>query len=669
MLILGIHMGHDAGVAVTEDGVIRSFVERERHTRVKHAGISTIDDIELALADADATLEDVDYVALTGTQNWPFIFYDSDEFRFDVVPELDGPLGVPDSVRNAARKHVGFLAAQRSRFREEIVSRFLADTDFKRMSPRPVDLDAPGFDYHGTREFPFYPKCWDENLSLRRLREMPAAEIRDRVAPWMRLGTYHCPVQVRLRQRVVPGILISHHTAHAAGAFYQSDNDTAAVLTTDGGMIKNQFGHSGGLFALGLGNKLYPLLPNFLTSGNMYVRVGRHLKLDDGPGAAGKLMGLAPYGRPRFFDPDLVGNAYDRPELMLPGATGFISHTYMDSAHTLLSRARAHARLVGYDSIEPSPENKLTRFNKDLAATAQKLFEEQGLLAALTLFDICKRLGFATSNLVLSGGCALNCPFNSRVWREGPFENVFAPPSCDDSGLAIGSALYLSHHILDLPRQPQGSRTSASAYLGRRHGPGAIERSLRAAAADLVVTPIADTAGDAGRAVASDATVAWFEGRSEIGPRALGHRSILADPRRRENWERVNRIKKREAWRPFAPAVLEEHAAEWFAGAPLPSPFMLFTAQVRSRDLPAITHVDGSARIQTVAADCGGFRRVIETFHQQTGVPVVMNTSFNGPAEPIVETPEDAVRFFRKSELDRLYFDGFRVERRSSKPV
>lgn len=665
MLILGVHMGHDAGVAVVNDGVIVSFVERERHTRVKHAAISTIEDIELALADAGATIDDVDYVSITGTQNWPFIFYDSNEFRFDFAAEMGGPLGVPSEARQWTWDHARMMATQREAVRANIADWFSGPFDYVMLSPRRVDVTAPGFDFHGTREFPFHPSIWDENLSLGSLRQMLGPELRDKLRRWAQVKVFHMPIEVRLRHRSVPGILISHHTAHAAGAFYQSDLDTAAILTSDGGNIKSWAGHSGGLFAVGRGNRVVPLLPNFLTSGAMYMRVGRYLRLDDGPGAAGKLMGLAPYGQPRFFDPDLIGNAYDRPELMMTPPVPGADNDANSSARTLVTRAMGRAQQIGYDNLKPSSGTTLSRFSRDLAATTQKLFEEQNMLAALVLFELGHKLGLESPNLVISGGCALNCPFNSRVWREGPFENVFVPPSCDDSGLAIGSALYLTHHVLDRPRQPQGSTTSASAYLGRRHAPETVERALREAGGDLVVTPVGDAAADAGKALAGNAVIAWFEGRSEIGPRALGHRSILADPRSGANWERVNGIKKREAWRPFAPAVLEERAAEWFEGTPLPSPFMLFTAQVKSRALPAITHVDGSARIQTVARDCGGFRAVIEAFDRETGVPVVLNTSFNGPAEPIVETPDDAIRFFRRSELDRLYFDGLRVERRT----
>jgi carbamoyltransferase len=188
---------------------------------------------------------------------------------------------------------------------------------------------------------------------------------------------------------------------------------------------------------------------------------------------------------------------------------------------------------------------------------------------------------------------------------------------------------------------------------------------LRRHADRVTWEPAPDWAGDAARELADDKVIGWFEGRSEIGPRALGHRSILADARKAENWGRVNRIKGREAWRPFAPAVLAERVAEWFEGGPLPSPHMLFTAQVKSKDLPAITHVDGSSRIQTVDETCGAFHGLLSRFEALTGVPVVLNTSFNGPGEPIVESPDDALTFFLQSDLDALYMEGRHVRRRN----
>jgi carbamoyltransferase len=210
---------------------------------------------------------------------------------------------------------------------------------------------------------------------------------------------------------------------------------------------------------------------------------------------------------------------------------------------------------------------------------------------------------------------------------------------------------------------PNGA--AIDAYLGARIDETEIEAALSRHAAGLDYERLADWAEVAAQDLADDRIIGWFEGRSEIGPRALGHRSILADPRKAANWARVNKIKGREDWRPFAPAVLADRATHWFAGLPLPSPHMLFTAQVTSRKIPAITHVDGSSRIQTVDESCGAFHRLLRRFDALTSVPVILNTSFNGPGEPIVETPEEALRFFLQSDLDALYMEGRRIRRRT----
>lgn len=673
MLVLGIHMGHDSAVAVVNDGEIVSLIERERHTRVKHAAIAEVTDIDLALADAGCTIDDVDVVSITATQNWPFIFYDKNEFFFEFDPSFSEFLKTKDHV---LKNFSNFLESinKNSEFYERRLQIFNHNNntnDFVRFTKHRRIFDSESKFYHRpSMEFPSHPSFWDQDLSFKKLRNINKKEIELTITPTLNHLNFHVPVRVNLRGRDIPGVIIPHHLAHAANAFFQSDFKNAAISTCDGGTRKESFGYSGGLFCLGLGNRLFTVCPNHLTSGNMYMRVGRFLQLDTGPGAPGKLMGLAPYGKPRFFDPDLVGNYLDAPKLMInEDPSRNAAEWFLASAWTLLQRATTKARALGYEHVHPTQETKLSPFSVDLAASAQKIFEEQALLAATTLFELCLKLGHPQTNLCLSGGAALNCPSNSRTWREGPFSNVFVPPTCDDSGLAIGSALFTIHTIFDRPRKPQGSKTSTSAYLGRRHSADSVRRAIEAHASDLRVTPVANSSTDAAEALNDNAIVAWFEGRSEIGPRALGHRSILADPRHEKNWERVNRIKNRETWRPFAPAVLEEHAAHWFDDAPLPSPFMLFTARVVSRDLPAITHVDGSARIQTVDKQCGGFRSLLEAFHARTDVPIVMNTSFNGPGEPIVESPEDAIRFFKTSELDRLYFDGYRIERANADMV
>jgi carbamoyltransferase len=376
-------------------------------------------------------------------------------------------------------------------------------------------------------------------------------------------------------------------------------------------------------------------------------------------------MGLAPYGDAAFFDARFVGNIYDAPNLLYTPSE-MLPDSQMTHIHAgqWLQHARTKALELGYDLSEGQNQTPLSRFHKDIAASTQLLFEEQSLLATRALANIQRAVfGSEPGTICLSGGCALNCPSNSRIWRESEFDEIFVPPTCDDSGLAIGSALLMTHNILDLPRQPQGSKTSTSAYLGRRHSQASIDAAVRKASDKIRVSEVSNAPEDAAQALVEDKIVAWYEGRSEIGPRALGHRSILSDPRQGANWKRVNQVKRREEWRPFAPAVLEEKAADWFEGAQLPSPFMLYTAQVKSDQIPAITHVDGSARIQTVDKECGGYRQVIEAFDRKTGVPVVMNTSLNGPGEPIVETPEDALRFIENSGADCLYIGGYKLER------
>jgi carbamoyltransferase len=408
------------------------------------------------------------------------------------------------------------------------------------------------------------------------------------------------------------------------------------------------------MFFHGVGNRVYPVTPHHLVLCALYEGIGHWLGLGD-VGSAGKLMGLAAYGRPRFYDHAYAGNWNDWQRRGL-------------KLESWVNQCMGMARDMGYDLTPVGHRERMTEpLCIDLAASTQKLFEEGMLAAAEAMHATFRRSGMPAENLCLSGGGALNCPANSRVYREGRFARMYVEPGCDDSGLAIGAAKFLYHNVFD---QPLGSAKEegpyASPYLGVPVSAAEMEAALaraRNSGVQLDITQPDDAARAAAEDIAADRVIGWFEGRSEIGPRALGHRSILADARKGANWPRVNRIKGRESWRPFAPAVRESEAATWFRGAPNPSPYMLFTAAVASQDLPAITHTDGSARIQTVDPSCGAFFRVVEQFFAITGVPVVLNTSFNGPGEPIVETPDHALAFLARSDLDALYLGGWRVTR------
>jgi|OM-RGC.v1.000687841 carbamoyltransferase len=662
LIVLGIHMGHDAAVTVVTDGVVRSLIEKERHTRIKHAAIATIVDIDLALADAGVGLESVDAVAVTTTQNWPFMFVDPGRFRFEYAPDLEGVLGGPDTMR---RRWAGFAAAMA---REEAPGRKRL-VDFQRYPETAALFDSntdpsdPEAEILFARQFPFTPTGWSEVGRTHEV-EAAAAELYGK-HDWRELlvGPFHAPIRCTIRGRTLPGAVIPHHLAHAATAFYQSDAERAAIVTFDGGYQTGIYGHAAGLHAVGEGGVLYPVWFNHSHAGNLYRRVADACGLS-GIGGPGKLMGLAPYGTSRFHDPSFVGTMGDVRERYPWDRTKIVELQY-ETAWPYIR----HAAMMARDEVGalPAPD-PLASFPKDMAASVQLTFEEQALELARTAARLADGLGISADTLCLSGGCALNCPANSRIWRETGFSRVFVPPSCDDSGLAIGAAFYVAHTLFGDPRVQQGADTGGLAYLGRRLNDGEVDQALRSVGSDLCVEDRIDSSAMAAADIADGAIIGWFEGRSEIGPRALGHRSIVADPRNPTNLNRVNDVKSRERWRPLAPAVLVERQDDWFTGGPPSNPHMLFTARVRGNELPAITHVDGSARVQTVDETCAGFRKLIEAFEARTGTPVVLNTSLNGRGEPIVEGPADALTLFRSSELDVLYLEGRRVRRQDDEP-
>ncbi|MSQ87521.1 MAG: hypothetical protein EXR10_11945 [Alphaproteobacteria bacterium] len=293
------------------------------------------------------------------------------------------------------------------------------------------------------------------------------------------------------------------------------------------------------------------------------------------------------------------------------------------------------------------------------------MFEETALAIARGLKSSFDAASLDVDGLCVTGGCALSCPTNTRLLNESGFKSVFVEPVCDDSGLSAGAALWVYHNLFQNPLIERDREYPLSPYLGRTIPISEIKSAVAAASKQFKVEELgAVAAARAAQDLATDRVIGWYEGRSEVGPRALGHRSILANPTFKQNWDRVNDIKGREKWRPFAPAVLKEDAHLWFRDGPLVSPYMLFTAMVNHPDRhPAITHVDGSSRIQTVTKANGQVNDVLEGFRAHTGSSVVLNTSFNGPGEPIVETPVEAIRFLERSEIDAIYIDGFRLSR------
>jgi carbamoyltransferase len=453
-----------------------------------------------------------------------------------------------------------------------------------------------------------------------------------------------------------------HHLSHAASAFYPSPFEEAVVLTMDG---VGEWATT--TVSIGRGERLTVekeiAFPHSL--GLLYSAFTYYLGFKVNSGEY-KVMGLAPYGEPRF-----AGTILEHLIDLKPDGSFRLDQRYFDYATGLTMTNRAFNRLFGQPARQP--EAPLTPFHMDLAASLQAVTEEAVLRLTRAL-----AAEYRLPNLCLAGGVALNCVANGKVLRDGVCERLWVQPAAGDAGGAPGAALAAWHMELGQPRAVPAGDAMAGSYLGPEFSQAEIERRLSKAGARFALLENATLIETVAAALAEGAAVGWFQGRMEFGPRALGARSILADPRSPDMQRTLNlKVKHRESFRPFAPAVLAEKAAEWFdLGGE--SPYMLVTAAVRTerrRDLdaaeqvlsgldrlkvarsviPAVTHVDWSARVQTVDAVTNPhFHALLSAFERLTGVPVLVNTSFNVRGEPIVCTPEDAFRCFMGTGLDLL---------------
>lgn len=468
-------------------------------------------------------------------------------------------------------------------------------------------------------------------------------------------------------------VFAEHHTSHAASAFYPSPFDQAAILTLDGvgEWTTTAWGQGSGRQVRLSAQLTFPHSLGLLYSAFTYYC---GFKVNSGEY---KLMGLAPFGRPRYAE-RILGHLMD----LKPDGSFWLDLSYFNYCHGLTMTGRAFDRL--FDGPPRRPESPLTERHADLAASIQAVTEEVVLRTAR---HVHAQTG--QSKLVLAGGVALNCVANGRLLREGPFDEIWIQPAAGDAGGALGAALWVWHQLLERPRQPQGRDSQQASLLGPSFGSTEITRLLdQQAAAYQTFANQAELLDHVAELLAQGHVVGWFQGRMEFGPRALGARSILADARRGDVQATLNlKIKFRESFRPFAPIVPAEHAADYFDLAPgQTSPYMLLVAPVRAEHrvaldaeaaevmahdpdprrrvgvvrstIPAVTHVDYSARVQTVeAADHPRLHALLEAFQRLTGCPVLVNTSFNVRGEPIVCTPEDAYRCFLATDMDALVLE------------
>ncbi len=504
-------------------------------------------------------------------------------------------------------------------------------------------LDARGVDWSAVDAVAHY---WNPRAGLFRfgwhvLRNLPRSRTFFRRQPG--IWSHMSGLPRRLRQEFgFEGEFrhVDHHLAHAASCFFPSPFEEAAILTLDG---TGEWTTT--LMAEGKGTDIRVLervgYPH--SVGKVYEAVTQYLGFRPMSGE-GKVMGLASYGEPRFIDLFRRLMRIDRRgRLRVDGR--YFEYQY--------GRGTKYGpRLVAALGPARPPEGTLESRHSDIAASLQLCLEEVAL-------ELARRLRAATGQrrLCVAGGVAFNSVMNGRLLRESGFDEIFVTPAANDSGAGLGAALWV-HHVL----KGRGDRIPyPSPGLGPDFDEEACARALQAAG--LRASRPGDFLAETARRIARGRIVAWFDGPMEYGPRALGHRSILADPRCPDMKDRLNaRVKHREGFRPFAPSVLEERASEWFEGA-RPSPHMLFVFPVRSDKrarVPAICHVDGSARVQTVArATQPRYHALLCAFEAETGVPLVVNTSFNVRGQPIVCSPTDAIETFLGTDIDDLALGGF----------
>jgi carbamoyltransferase len=457
-------------------------------------------------------------------------------------------------------------------------------------------------------------------------------------------------------------LFCEHHLSHAASAFYPSPFDNAAILTMDG---VGEWATTSA--AMGNGNRLeifqeihFPHSLGLLYSALTYYT---GFKVNSGEY---KMMGLAPYGEPKYARL-ILDNLID----LKQDGSFRLDMSFFDYCTGFTMTNDRFARLFG----EPArgPDQLLTRFHMDVSASIQSVLDEAVLRLTRSLAKQTR-----SRNLCLAGGVALNCVANGKVLRDGAFENIWIQPAAGDAGGAVGAALAAYHIFKDQPRQTNGADGMAGSFLGPSFSQAEIERRMTTAGARFGVLSEVEMIETVAQALAGQKAVGWFQGRMEFGPRSLGARSILGDPRSPGMQKNLNlKVKYRESFRPFAPAVLREDVSEWFELSS-DSPYMLIVADVRKAkhrhmtpeekalfgidklnvarsEIPAVTHVDYSARIQTVHSDTNPlFHKLLSRFKELTGCPILVNTSFNVRGEPIVCTPEDAFRCFMGNELDML---------------
>ena len=447
-------------------------------------------------------------------------------------------------------------------------------------------------------------------------------------------------------------VFAEHHQSHAASAFLVSPFEEAAILTVDG------VGEwTTAAYGVGRGNQieLYREVRFPHSLGLLYSAFTYYLGFKVNS-AEYKVMGLAPYGEPKYYD--LI---MDKLIKVKEDGSFKSNMKYFAYDYGLTMTNRRFAGLFGRPRRDP--ESKLEQFHMDVAMSCQKVTEEVMLHMVRHLYEETK-----LPNLCMAGGVALNCVANGHILRDTPFENIFVQPAAGDAGGAMGAAAFTYYSVLGNERKWH----LKDAYLGPEFTAEQIQQYLDSKNVEYRECEREETLSTTAKLIDEQNVVGWFQGRMEFGPRALGSRSILADARNPDNKDVVNlKIKKRESFRPFAPSVMLDRTRDYF-DIDTGSPFMLLVCQVHenARTIPSVTHVDGSARLQTVKREDNPlYYDLIAEFDKLTGCPLIINTSFNVRGEPIVCTPHDAFLCFMRTDMDYLVMDRFIMDKQDMEPL
>ena len=586
MVVLGLSPNHDASVCIIIDGKIISAISRERLSRRKKDRYVTQRMLDYVLGEANITIDDVDYVAVTYWYKNPMEWVNKNEDFKLYISEEDIEIFSPRYSPNSFNP-------------------------FKPITPKFVE--GLGYEIEGDLVYLAPPFTYHPHDSV--------------------------PIKFEVYGRVIPGWFVSHHHAHASSAFFTTNLERSAIFTAD---VTDINPYCSSLFAWGEGNRIETLSYPGVMIGHAYSLFTELLNIGSSLYKAGSTMGLAPYGT---VDPEIKEkiNEFIKSfwEKNFDGDEWrWVYNMFMQVTGKTVRRLNVQSPEAFYNEyvcdyfLENGADCKQ---GIDAAATIQYIFEETMFRFINKLYEETKKIN--DGNLCLAGGSFLNCTTNGKIHQRTPFQNVFPYPGAGDDGLSVGSALFVTHHILDIPRQTKS--VPEVVYTGKKYETPEGGKPL-----DLEFVA---------KSINDGKLVAWFQGGSEFGPRALGNRSFLADPTSPTIRHYINyEIKKREWYRPFAPAVCVEDVEKYF-DLKGESPYMLKICNVLTNKLPAVTHVDNSARVQTVKkTDNPKFYELLRTFEKYSGFPILLNTSLNLSDEPIVETPNDAIRLFYRSKTDIL---------------